>query len=312
MAEIRLPLSIIYDTEDITPVEDVIVALQAADAVAKDVVSLLPSLINGLKIEKSSLNVRSLTQESPLREYFLLALIVAFQDDLKGEVPPLLEDLFKISVSDKYDTLVTVVFMIVVFYGAGMAIDAIKKAFSRSLPKSKFDELVQLLALETGRSASDIRAIIEARFEKPAAAMRLVTQSKRFFLPSQKSRNASVRFDRDTVPPETIREIPYVGEGDEKQDFSRYKPHHAVDLVLHAQDRDKAATGWAAVAPKITSERLKVRVIEPVQPSDLWQKENVTADIVIVEKLTANGYVPTEMQITRLIDPGEGPSAQLP
>lgn len=312
MAEIRLPLPIIYQTEGRTPVADVIVALQAADWIANDAVSLLPSLIDGLKIEQSSLNVLSLTQESPLREYFLLALVVAFQGDLKEEVPPLLEDIFKVGVSDKYDSLVTVIFMIVVFYGAGMAIDAVKKAMTDSLPKSKFEELVQILAVETGRSAADIRSIIEAKFAKPAAVRRLLSETKKLFLPSQKDKNAPVLFDRDTIGSDMVRQIPYPGDSDEIPDFNRYKPYSTVELELHAQDRDRSATGWAAIAPAITSERLKVKVMEPVTPSDLWQKDRVIADIVVVEKLTANGYQPTEIQITSVIDPVGLSSGQLP
>ena len=61
MSEIRLPLSITYETEGVTPVADVIAALQATDALVKDAASLLPSLIDGLQVEKCSLNVRSLT-----------------------------------------------------------------------------------------------------------------------------------------------------------------------------------------------------------------------------------------------------------
>lgn len=64
----------------------------------------------------------------------MLALVVAFQDDLVGEVPPVIEDLFKVTVNDRYDTIVTVIFMIVVFYGAGLAVDLVKKAVSDSLP----------------------------------------------------------------------------------------------------------------------------------------------------------------------------------
>lgn len=215
MAEIRLPLQITYETEGVTPVADVIAALHAANEVSKEVVAILPSFIEGLKIEASSLNVRSLTQESPLREYFLLALIVAFQDDLKEEVPPVLEDLFKVQIDDKYDTIVTVIFMIVVFYGVGLAIDAIRKTFSDSLPRAKLDELIQILALEFGRPASEVRAIIDARFEKPANTRRLISSARDFFLPSQKSKNAPIRFDRDVIPREMIREIPYAGSGDD-------------------------------------------------------------------------------------------------
>jgi hypothetical protein len=301
MTEIRLPLTIVYETEGVTPVADVIAALQAVDDISKDVVSLLPSLFEGLRIEASSLNVRSLTQESPLREYFLLALIVAFQDSLKAEVPPMLEDMFNVRISDDYDTLATVIFMIVIFYGASISIDAIKKAFTKSLPKAKLDELIQVLALEIGRPAQDIRSIIEARFAKPAATAKLLAQVSQFFAPSQKAKNAPVRFDRDTIPSDTIREIPYPRLGEEaKQDFSRYTPYLDVDLELHAQDRDKSATGWAAVAPSISTARLKVRVMEPVKPSDLWQRERLKADVVVVEKLTANGYQPTEIQITAI------------
>jgi len=174
MKEIRLPFSISYQTEGVTPVADVIAALEATDALMRDAVSLLPSLYKGLKVEKCSLNVHKLTQESPLREYFLLALVVAFQDDLVGEVPPVIEDLFKVTVNDRYDTIVTVIFMIVVFYGAGLAVDLVKKAVSDSLPREKYEELLDFLALEVGRPVSELRQIVHARFEKPSAVRRLV------------------------------------------------------------------------------------------------------------------------------------------
>ncbi len=300
MKEIRLPLSIVYETEGVTPVADIVAALQATDDLVKDAVSLLPSLYHGLKIEQSSLNVRTLSQESPLREYFLLALIVAFQDDLVEEVPPMLEDLFKITVDDRFDTILTVLFMIVVFYGAGLAVDLVKKAVSDSLPRDKYEEMLGVLALETGRPISELRQIVQAKFEKPSATRKLVGQAKRVFLPSQKDKNAPVLFDRDAIPTDTIREIPYAGDSDEKQDFDRYDPHNFVELEMHAQDKDKSSTGWAAVANTISPARLKVRVVDPVQPSDLWGKDHVTADLVVVSKLTANGYQPFEIQITAI------------
>lgn len=102
MTEIRLPLSITYETEIPTSVADVIVALQAAEAISKDAVSLLPSLIDGLQVEQCSLNVHSLTEGS-LREALFLALLFTYQADLAEEVPPMIEDLFKITVSDKYE-----------------------------------------------------------------------------------------------------------------------------------------------------------------------------------------------------------------
>jgi len=282
MTEIRLPLSITYQTEGVTPVADVITALQAADALVKDAVSLLPSLYDGIKIEESSLNVRTLSQESPLREYFLLALVVAFQDDLVEEVPPVIEDLFNITINDRYDTIVTVLFMIVVFYGAGLAVDLVKKAVSDSLPREKYEELLGILAQETHRPIAELRQIVHAKFEKPSATKRLVGQAKQLFLPSQKAKNAAVLFDRDLIPTETVRDIPYAGDSDDKQDFDRYEPHEAIELEMHAQDKDKSATGWAAVAESLGGTRLKVRVVDSVLPSAIWGEDRISADLLEV------------------------------
>lgn len=297
MAEIRLPFSIIYETEGTTPIADVVIALQATDALMRDAVSLLPSLVDGLVVDDYSLNVRSLTQESPLRELFLVSLIIAFQNDLQSEVPPVIEDILNIAVSDRYDTLITVAFMAIAFYGAGISIDAAKKTFADSLPRAKFEELVQVLASETGKPAGDIRSIVEAKFGKPAHAKRLAGYAKRLFWPSQKDQNAPVFFDRDRISTELIREIPFPTKADQKTNFNRYTPYSGVSLELHAQDRDRAATGWAAVARNVSDRRLIVRVMDPVLPSDLWGKDEVQADIVVVSKLTSNGYDPVEIQI---------------
>ena len=84
-----------------------------------------------------------------------------------------------------------------------------------------------------------------------------------------------------------------------------------VSLEIHAQDKDKSAVGWAAIAGGISEKRLKVRIVDPVQPSDLWQKEEITADIVVVSKLTSNGYAPSEIQITAVHPTGEDQLHQL-
>lgn len=303
MQQVQLPLSILYETDIPTPISDLIISLQSVDTIAKDAVYLLPSLIDGLQIEKCSLNVRTL-EEGSLKEALFVAILFTYQAKLSEEVPPVIENLFDVTVSDKYETIATVAFLTVLFYGAGLAIDVAKKTFSDSLPRSKFNELIEVLASETGKPAGDIRAIVEARFKKPAAAKRIVKSAKSFFIPSQKDRNAPIVFDRDRVESPTVGEVPYKAESDKTQDFDRYDPHSEVRLELHAQDRDKRATGWAAVAPTVSDRRLKVRVIYPVQPSDLWQKEVVIADVVVVSKLTSDGYIPFEIQVTGLMDEG--------
>lgn len=305
MAEIRLPLSIVYETTAPASVADVIAALQAANSISSDVAALLPSFIDGLQVSESSLNVHSLTEGS-LREALFLALLVTYQSDLAEEVPPMIEDLFKITVSDQYDTIATVVFLVVLFYGAGLAVDMARKSFSDSLPRAKLNELIDVLALETGKPAAEVRKIVEARFQKPAPAKRAIREAKRFFLPSQRNGNAPVSFDRDVISSKIVSEIPYPGDSDKDSDFDRYTPYEAVTLEMHAQDRDRASTGWAAVLKDVSEKRLKVRVIDPVQPSELWGKNEVVADVVVVSKLTSEGFEPSEIQISAVHPTVEG------
>lgn len=300
MAEIRLPLTITYETKGATPVGDVIQALRATEEFARDTAALLPSFIDGLRVESSELNVRSLSQESPLREYFLLALFLTFQDDLEQEVPVVLKDIFNITVSDKYDTLATVLFLTIMFYGAGLAIDAAKKMVTPSLPRGKFEELADVLCEQTGKTRDEVLAIIRAFYEKPSAARRLVTYAKRILLPSQREGNAPAVIGSERLESEMVREFPMISALDKKSDFDRYTPHYGVTLELHAMDKDKTSTGWAAVAQGVSDRRLKAKVIEPVLASDLWGKDTVTADIVVVSKLTSDGYVPSEIQITHV------------
>lgn len=127
-----------------------------------------------------------------------------------------------------------------------------------------------------------------------------MSQAKRVFLPSQRDKNAPMVVDRARVPSELVREVPYSQPTEKKADFDRYTPYNGLALEIHAMDRDKSSTGWAAVAPSIGGKRLKARVMDPVTPSDLWGKDHITADVVVVSKLTSDGYTPSEIQITAI------------
>jgi hypothetical protein len=302
MTEINLPLSVVYDTAGTTPIQDVIEALNAADILSKEALSLLPSFIDGLEVEACSLNVRSITQESPLRELFLVTLLVTFQDDLSTEVPPMLERIFDVTISEKYDSIVTLIFMIVLFYGASFAKDAAVKAIENHKPRKMLEELTNDLVRETGKTKDEITAILEAKFAKPSSVKRLISQSKKFFRPSHLDQNAPIMIDRQKIDKDTVRDVPFSLETEKPSDFDKYLPHLDVDLEIHATDRDKSATGWAAVARGVSDRRLKMKLIDPVEPGQIWGRDEVNADIVVVSKLTSDGYQPFEIHLTAVND----------
>lgn len=302
MAEIKLPLSITYDTKGVTPLADVIGALQAAEVAIEDAISFLPSIIPGVHIEQSSINVRSLSQESPLRELFALTLIVGFQDDLKTEIPPMLEDLFNTKIPDQYDSIVTVMTMIVLFYGAAFLKDAAVKTVENGALRRQVNALIAQMSRSTGMTEDEVRAIFDAKYGKPGPVKRLAKAVKGFFVPAQREGDVPIVFDRKTVDREVIREVPYPQEFKDKEDFEKYTPHHEIILEIHAQDKDKIKTGWAAIPKGITDKRLRMKLVEPVTAQNLWTKDSVKADIIVISTLTADGYIPSEIQITKVYE----------
>lgn len=302
MVQVNVPFSVAYQTEGRTAVSDVIEALKATDAMMQEAVSLLPSFIHGLKIEECSLNVHRISQESPLKEVFGVALFLAFQDDLEAEVPPMLEDILNITISDRYDTLVTVVFLMVVFYGVSFAKDAVLKKVEDHQSRQKLDELIGIVAQQTGKSAPAVRAILDSKFSKPTTVKRWVGNALSFFAPSKKAENAPIVVDRDTLGRELVRDVPSPILPDKVTDYDRYQPIYAVTLEIHAMDRDKAATGWAAVLPEVSDRRLRMKLLDPVSPADLFGRSQIVGDVVVVSKLTADGFSPSEIHLTAVHD----------
>ncbi|OCJ63711.1 hypothetical protein A6U97_14750 [Agrobacterium tumefaciens] len=300
MVEIRVPLSITYETAGSTPIVDVIAALHAADAAIEDAISLLPSLIDGVHIENSQINVRLLSQQSPLRELLLVTLLVAFQDDLNKEIPPMLEDIFKTNIPDSYDSIVTVVTMVVLFYGAAFLKDAAIKAVEDGALRHQVDSLISQLADSTGKSEEEIKRIFDTKYGKPAPVRRLARAVRGFFIPSQREGGAPVTFDRKTIDRDVVREVPYPQEFAAKEDFEKYQPINDVVLDIHAQDKDKVSVGWAAVPRGITEKRLRMKIIEPITANDLWNKDTIRADITLIHHLAADGYVPAEIHLIRI------------
>lgn len=285
-------MSVVFETEGTTPLADVIASLRALESLSEDAISLLPSLVKGVKIEDSSVSVAEISQQSPLKELFFVSLVLVFQEDLEAEVPTLLEDLFKINIPSEYDTLAMLAFVVVVFYGIETAKSLAVAVATNTKTKMLFEKLLAELAESTGKPPEEIRNMLHSHFDKPSAAKRLARNAVDFFRPSQADRNAPVVFDRKRVDRECIREVPIAEAIDDDRDFEKYETHSNVTLRIHAQDRDKQATGWAAVLPEVSEKRLRMKVMAPVEPSQVWGKDSVQGDVVVISKAVGDDYVP--------------------
>ena len=236
--------------------------------------------------------------ERVIQRRAVASIVVATQEDLIDGVSALANDVFGVEVAPQYETLLTLVVLVVLFYGVALAKDIVSGMVLDGAAKRKFDLLIGDLACSSGKSPDDIRKVLDARYAKPGPVKSLVKASVDFFLPSMREGNRAVMMDHDRIEPEIVGEIPFAQDVSEDKDFKKFDPMKAVPLSLHAQDIDKSTTGWAAIPEGVTEKRLRLKLIHPVVPDQLWGKSKVTGDIVLISKLTAKGYQPDEIHLT--------------
>ncbi len=299
MPELTVPHLVQYDTPQPVPISDLIASLNGLQATAGEVGALLESCVNGLKVEKVSVSVRSISQESPLREWFIITLMVTYQSDLSKELPVLLEELFGVDIPDNYDTLVTVSSLVVIFYILDATYRKVIGADASVQMARMLDGLIKELANSTGCSEDKIREFLRDRYDK-GRLRKLVNAAIGFFRPSKRQNNVSAKVGSRIISKEVMREIPGDVAEDVHEPETSSHQYSNVEIELHAQDRDRAKQGWAAVVPAISDARVKMQIFPPIQPEDVWTHQKIRGDIIAVFRDDGGDLTPTQYHLIRL------------
>ena len=289
-----------YLTEGPVPISDIIESLMGTEAVLQEMSVLLPEVVDGLVVQGIDIRVREISQNSPLRELFVFTLFMAYQKQLEEQVPTLVEKATGLHVPSNLDTTVTVLCLVLVFYGAGALKDLVFGKGKDGATKVLFDNLVAELAAETGKTPKFISDMLENRFGDPGRWKRLATATSRFFRPSKQQDSAPVEVNHRVFDTEVIREIPadYLVEHEGDALASRRFDGAVLDLRL--QDRDNKGKGWAAIIPGVSEKRIKVKLLDGVNAADLWGQETVIGDINVIYERVGMDMVPREVHLTRL------------
>lgn len=285
-----------YAVEDAVPVSDVAASLIANERLLRQVVPALEELFPGLKVEPKRITLPALSQASPLKELFAFAVVLTFQEDLKKEVPDLISEMIGIEISDKYDTLLTVLVMILAIWG-------ISKAFDKLFPGRRKEHLDE----ERHRLINVAGDLIQVPPERIAEAVEGVAKGQRarsitvaaqkFFTPARRPGGAEVRshspdvsIRREAVSEAqsaigvSIDEEPVVGELPPASDFE-----FNVEIVLHAMDKDRIKQGWAGHIPGLIEERVPMRVDKTIPPQTLFGRQVIRGDIFVVYDVDEEG-----------------------
>jgi len=300
--QVEFPLRIEYGTPDRVPISDIIDSLTAVRQILEDGSANLGAFIPDLDVEKVQISVKQISQESPLRELFLVALFVTFQKDLESEVPQAIETFTGLPVPDDYRTMVVLASLITVYYGLSFAKDAVSKVVTNTILRSALDEVIGELSKQTGVDVVEIKKVLRKKYIRKKRLKSLAIAAIKFLRPSKEQANAPIEFDDRRIEPRLIEETPRQFELEEALARERYRSHSDVPLEIHAQDKDRDTAGWAAVPKGIEKRRLKMKLVDGVSPEQLWNRDEVKADVVIKYRQTGDGFEPYEIHLTRLKD----------
>ncbi len=300
--DLLVPHSIEYEVTGPVTIDEIISTLQANADLIQEVGPLLERLVPGLTVERISLQVRQIESGS-LREVFFAALVVAFQEDLKKEVPPLIEKLFGTHIASEYNALLTISVLVLLFYGADFIYRATTKNLGAMKLKKQHQEMVHELSVTLGVSEKQIRDFFEERYGKPSRIKRLADATAKFFRPSRRQNNAPVKVGGKRIESDVVAEVPSDVQIEAIEKLQTSELVESVEIELHAKDKDREKSGWAGVIPSISTKRLRMLLNPPIEPEEVWGREVIVGDIMLVKEQKGDVFEPVEFHLTRIIKP---------
>jgi hypothetical protein len=245
--------------------------------------------------------VRKLSEGS-FKEVVWAALLLSFQTDLEKEVPQFVDGILGTHLSGQHNAAVTVLFLLLLFYGVDFVYQRITKTVEGSHIRAELDKAVTEVAREFRVSEDHVKGILSTRYSKSPRIKLLARAAVRVFHPSKQQYNAGMLINgTHRIEPRLIAEVPSDAQLLDTDDEDTSAPLENVRIELHAQDMDRAKTGWAAVVPELSPNRLKMTLFPPLKPEDIYTQKEVTGDIVLVSRRGKNGKMePHTFHLVRL------------
>ncbi len=281
-------------------------SLISNEKLAKEAVLLLEAYIPGLVIEATAVSVRRVSQDSPLKQAFVVAIVAAFQPKLERDVPAIITDLTGYQIPPHYNTLITVLVMMIAVYGISKVIDLLFPGRKKGALDENYSALTVVAGDLIQVPASTIDAAVRARYsgKKPSQISSFV---KGFFAPAAGQPGAKIVGGHGIeITPAAIAQIPQLAlpEIVEEEEKTESQFENNQRIIVHAMDRDRGRSGWAGHIPALFEDRVPMKLDKSIEPETLFTKTEVTGDVLIVYKENDAGVrSPSEIHLLRIKHP---------
>lgn len=299
--EIVIPHRVVYDFDGQASVAEVAKSIIAQDKLVRDALAVLEAVFPNLSFEKPEVSVREISQASPLKTTLIATAMAVYAPALGEDVPDILNTLFGVDVPDGYDSIVSVLVLLIAIYG----VDWLWKKISTEIKERKElraerDRLLKQAADQAAVTQDHLEEAIERVLEKRKRSV--MKAGADFFEPAKRHKARSVTASGAQVGQAALSEMP------SDVDLAQYEPPTEVREIerarvrfrAHDLDRNKA---WAATIEEVSPNRRPLHLAPDVRPEQLFERSEVIADVLVTSELDAEGeYAPSFYYLQRVHD----------
>ncbi|MEI6486539.1 MAG: hypothetical protein WCO11_09770 [Sphingomonadales bacterium] len=298
--DVTIPHSVSYDFDGRASVSEVAKVLLAQDRLVREALLVLEELFPNLTFEGTSVAVRSVTQDSPLRTNLEALVVAAYATELGQDVPDILNTLFGVDVPDRYDSIVSVLVLLIAIWG----IDWVRvKLFPGKKEPALLTERERLLIAAASRAAVSRDHMEEAVENTLGKHKRSIMKAAAELLAPAKRHNArAVNSGTTSISEQAIAAIPSDVELAQYEPPTITEEAEGVIVQFRAHDLDKNKA-WAATIEAIAPERKPLHLAPDIKPEPLFSQTQVKADVLVTSIRDAEGeYVPSLYYLQRVYD----------
>lgn len=275
MSEMTFRHSIAYPNAAHPTLTDIANTFIAHEKLVVLLAELLERFLDGVEIKSIKIELER-AEVGSIYEHFLVALFLVFQKDLEKDVPDVIEALTGHRVDGRFDTLVTVLLFVLLFWGARYLGSRVMRKSAPEAPtavppaiQGDYNTYVHIAADQLNISPEQLERAVE-KVAQGNKRQTLGRAAADLFRPAK--RGSDGRIVAEGIPevsPAAIAEFPNEAALADLGRDTEIEPYQNVVVEIRATDREKRAQGWAGI--------LEVEGLERRVPIILFPTIDMTA-----------------------------------
>lgn len=276
--EVSVPQQIFYSTKGSVPVGEIAESLLALERLMKHSKPLFEEVFPGVVIDSIDVYAEAILNGS-LYEDLVIKFVFGTQENFDEHIFKLRKRI-GMDKLDKHPRLLGLLITALIT-GAIVYLWTGKEAVPSI--EANHNTIINIGAGELEMDAKDLHLIIKTLVTKDREVAKSAVSVVR---PAKSDPSASIEFngyESSVITPDAIRDfpdsIPDPEETEEIQDFDELR------IQIRATDLDSHKRGWAAVAPALSDERVKLQFDPHIQPEELAKGQTVIVVASVVFKV---------------------------